>query len=156
MMSFQVQALARALFQPFFTMDEAQLAIHRARRVIADKPLAYPCRVSLCDAAEGESLLLLPFAHHQVDTPYQASGPIFVRENSVVAVLAPNQLPKEMETRQMSVRAYDAEGMIKTAEVVKGEQLVLRLQQMLQVESIAYVHLHYAGYGCYACKVVRS
>lgn len=155
-MNFQVQALTKELFQPFFTMDKAQLASHSARRVIADQPVGYPCRVSLCDAAVGESLLLLPFMHHQVDTPYQASGPIFVREHGVAAVLAPNQLPKAMETRQMSVRAYDAEGMIKTAEVVEGAQLVLRLQQLLQVQSIAYIHLHYAGYGCYACKVVRS
>lgn len=155
MMNFQVKALAKELFQPFFTMDDAQLASHGARRVIADKPLGYPCRVSLRDAAVGERLILLPFKHHQVDSPYQASGPIFVREKSEAAALAMNQLPEEMKSRLMSVRAYDAEGMINTAEVVDGAQLALRLQQLLQVQSIAYLHLHYAGYGCYACKVER-
>ncbi|AMC35528.1 DUF1203 domain-containing protein [Janthinobacterium sp. B9-8] len=155
-MNFQVYALAIEQFQPFFAMNTEELASHNARRLIADKPLGYPCRVSLRDAAIGEHVLLLPFVYHQCASPYRASGPIFVRENSVATTLAPNQLPGEMETRQMSVRAYDAEGMIKMAEVVEGERLVQYLQQLLQGAAIAYVHLHYAGYGCYACKVVRS
>ena len=50
------------------------------RRVTIDAPHSAPCRVTLQDAAPGEQVLLLPFAHHMAHSPYRASGPIFVRE----------------------------------------------------------------------------
>ena len=84
-MTFRIHALPAGPFEADFQLDDATLRERGIRRVIADGKPHYPCRVSLQDAVEGERLLLLPFLHHDVDTPYRASGPIYVREDAVQA-----------------------------------------------------------------------
>jgi len=62
-MNYQVRGLEPALFEQLFDLDDAALAGRGMRRVRADQPVGYPCRISLEDAPVGEELLLLPFAH---------------------------------------------------------------------------------------------
>ena len=50
--------------------------------LVADQHPGFPCRVSLQDALPGERVLALSYAHHEVESPYQASGPVFIRANS--------------------------------------------------------------------------
>jgi hypothetical protein len=139
--NFQIKALPLASFQPLFSLSaDAELSARNMRRVVADGRPAYPCRVSLQDADEGERLLLLPHAHHVVDTPYRAYGPIYVREAAQQAVLAENEVPDLLRTRTLSLRAYDQDGMMVWADVLPT----------------AYLHIHYAKPGCYACRVERA
>src|SRR5207244_12139960 len=79
---FRISALPLQLFTSFFAMDDRELAEHGASRCVADQKPGYPCRVSLVDAEPGERVILLPFEHHDVCSPYRASGPIFVREEA--------------------------------------------------------------------------
>ena len=79
-MAFRIRGLSPAQFAPLFALDAAALAERSMRLVAVDSPHSAPCRVTLEDAAPGEQLLLLPFAHHMAHSPYRASGPIFVRE----------------------------------------------------------------------------
>ena len=154
-MHFQIHALPIALFAPQFALSDAELRERNARRVVADGRPLYPCRVSLRDATEGERLLLLPHAHHPVDTPYRASGPVYVREQAIEAKPDIDEVPALLRTRLLSLRAYDARGMMVWAEVLPGAELESGIAALFDIERTAYLHLHYAKPGCYACRVER-
>lgn len=155
-MSFQIHALPIDAFAPLFALSDDALRDRDIRRVVADGRPVYPCRVSLQDAAEGERLLLLPHAHHVVDTPYRASGPVYVREAAIEATPDVDEVPALLRTRLLSLRAYDARGMMVWADVRPGTELEAGLDELFALERTDYIHLHYAKPGCYACRVVRA
>lgn len=154
-MNFQVVALPRESFEPLFTLDEAALFARGIERRI-DQDGGAPCRVSLEDAAPGETLYLLNYTHHDVGSPYRATGPIFVREQATTASLAPNELPKMLERRLLSVRAYDAQAMLVTSEVVEGASLRETIETMFGQDEVAYLHVHNARPGCFNCAIGRA
>ena len=155
-MSFQIHALPRDTFAPLFALPDDALRTRDIRRVVADGRPVYPCRVSLQDATEGERLLLLPHAHHVVDTPYRASGPVYVREAAIQATPDIDEVPALLRSRLLSLRAYDARGMMVWADVRPGTELEAGLDELVALERTASIHLHYAKPGCYACRVVRA
>lgn len=155
-MSFRIHALPAASFAPLFALSDDALHERGIRRIVADGRPAYPCRVSLQDAVEGEALLLLPHEHHAVDTPYRASGPVYVREAAAQAQPGIDDVPALLRTRLLSLRAYDARGMMVWAEVVDGAQVETGIAQLFAIERVAYLHIHYAKPGCYACRVERA
>ena len=73
------------------------------------------------DAEPGDELLLLPFEHQPANSPYRASGPIYVKVGASQRTLAPGEVPESVRRRQISLRAYDADDMIVDAEVCDGE-----------------------------------
>lgn len=153
--AFRVTGLPLEPFAPLFPLDDAGLARHGARRVVADRKPGYPCRVSLVDADPGERLILLPYAHHDGDSPYRASGPIFVRELARPAAPAVGELPEVVRQRLLSVRAYDAAGLMTDAEVAEGQDLENVINRFFADPRVAYLHLHNARPGCYSCRVDR-
>lgn len=155
-MTFQIQALSVESFVPWFEETEVQLRARGIRRVVADGRPLYPCRVSLQDAGAGERLLLLPHLHHDVETPYRASGPIYVREAAVRAQPDAGEIPLQLRTRLLSLRGYDARGMMVWAEVVAGSEVEAGIAALFAQEHVAYLHIHYAKPGCYACRVERA
>jgi hypothetical protein len=155
-MNFQIHALPRAAFDMFFALSDDELRVRDIRRVVADASGGFPCRVSLQDAVEGERLLLLPYEHHRVNTPYRASGPVYVREDAVQALLAIDEVPELLRRRMLSLRGYDAKGMMRSAEVVQGVDLEAAVARLFAIERIAYLHVHYALPGCYACRIERA
>ncbi len=136
-------------------LDPARLADGVGRTVIADGD-GYPCRVSLIDAAPGEVLLLFPFAHHDVDSPYRASGPIYVRKDARVAARFVGEVPEVLRRRLLSVRAYDARGDLRDAEVVPGTELAALVGRWFADAEVAYLHVHGARPGCYLARVDRT
>ena len=153
---FQITALPAEQFSPLFEMSAEQLARQGARRCIADAKPGYPCRVSLEDAAPGETLILLPFVHHDTDSPYRASGPVFVRVGARQAQPRANEVPDSVRLRLLSVRAYDAQGLMLDAEVTKGAALEAVIDRFLAEPQVSYLHLHNARPGCYSCRVERA
>ncbi len=153
---FRIAALPIEPFQSLFALDDEALARLGARRRVADDFPGYPCRVSLVDAEPGERLLLLPFEHHGADSPYRASGPIYVREGAVQACPAVDEVPLQLARRLLSVRAYSAKGMMRDAEVVEGTALEPVIQRFFEDPKVAYLHLHNARLGCYAARVDRA
>lgn len=155
MTSFRLTGLDPALFAHLHGLDDVALTNHQAVRVIADADHGFPCRVSLQDARAGEQLLLLPYLHQAADSPYRASGPIFVRATAVLAQLEPDAVPAAIRSRLISLRAYDHRHHLVTAEVCAGEHVAAWLHACLDDAQIAYVHLHHARQGCYACRADR-
>jgi hypothetical protein len=155
-MSFQIHALPFEPFAPLFALSDDELRVRDIRSVVADASGGFPCRVSLQDAGEHERLLLLPYDHHRVSTPYRASGPVYVRESATQARPALDVVPELLRRRQLSLRAYDARGMMVWAEVLPGVEVEQGIAGLFAIDRSAYIHIHYAQPGCYACRVERT
>jgi len=156
-MSFRIQALPLATFQPLFAMDDAALMEIGARRMVADAPHAAPCRVSLADAEPGDWLILLNHRHlDAVASPYRSEGPIFVREAAVEAAPAPGEVPDMLGRRLLSARVYDADWMMTDADVVEGHDLAGRLEAWFADPAVSTVHLHTARRGCFMAAAQRA
>ena len=155
-MNYRIKGLPLAPFQPLFGLDEAALAARGIVRMVADSESGYPCRITLEDAAPGESLLLLNWRHQDADTPYRADGPIFVREAAVETRELRNTVPQQQLGRLLSVRAYDAQGWMHDADVLQGTELEAAIRRFFTDPRIDYLHVHNARRGCYACRVERA
>lgn len=155
MSAYRISGLSPEPFRPLFALDDARLHAHDMRRVVADSPRGYPCRVSLTEAAVGETLLLLPYEHHRLG-PYRASGPIFVREAALQAPRYRNRLPSILATRHLSLRAYDEAGWMLDARSVDGAQAEAEVQALLAIEGVTCVMAHNARFGCFLCRIERD
>lgn len=153
---FQITALPIEKFSSLLTQSDAQLQSMGARRMVADKKPGFPCRVSLVDAEPGEEVLLLPFTHHDVNSPYRGDGPIFVRVNAETAKLKVNEVPGMIRSRLLSIRGYDAAGMMLISEVLDGSELEEHLWRFFANPEVEYIHIHNARPGCYNCRVDRA
>lgn len=155
MSSFQIVGLDYEPFRAMFSMSAAQLRAIRASRQVASANPGFPCRVSLQDAQVGEDLILLPYEHHAVDSPYRSSGPIFVRRDAREASLAPGELPGCLPGRLLSLRAYDAGHLMVAATVCAGRAVADEIGRHFAQSAVAYIHLHNAKPGCFSCAVHR-
>lgn len=153
MISFRIRGLPAQQFTHLFAMSDLELSRHQALRLKADGD-GYPCRVSLTDAAAGDEVVLVNHCHHDTDTPYRASFAIYVRagEQTFDAV---NEVPLQLRRRLLSLRGYDAAGMLRAAQVASGAELETVLQGLLQGR-VSYVHAHFAQPGCYAALIERA
>lgn len=155
-MNYTLRGLEPALFKPYFQLDDGALGARGMRWMVADEPVGFPCRISLEDAPVGERVLLLPFMHQESRSPYRASGPIFVRPGIREARRVVGELPPYLTRRLLSVRAYDAADDMVDAEVVEGAAAAPLIERYLARADVAYLHLHFARRGCYACRVDRN
>lgn len=121
-----------------------------------DHQPGYPCRVSLRDAAVGERVLALQYTHHDVDTPYRSSGPIFIRERARAFYPEVNEVPEMLRNRELSLRGYDQDGMMIVAATTTGTQLEEALKEMFCDTTVGYVHIHNAAPGCFNCTAQRA
>ena len=153
-MHFHIRGLDPERFNALFT-DPIQLAARNGRRVVADAPTGFPCRVSLVDAQPGDELVLVSFEHHPTSSPYRASGPIFVRRGAE-PFDAVDRVPEMLRSRQLSVRAYDAHGDLVRAEVCPGTELEAMIADLFAEPEAHELHVHFARAGCFACTVTRS
>lgn len=153
---FQLIALPPTPFAPLFTLSDQALAQHGAQRHIATANTGYPCRISLEDAQQGDELLLLPYEHQPAASPYRASGPIYVRRGAVQRVLPADEVPPYLSSRLLSVRAYDAAHLIVDASVREGTHVAEEIERFFSNAEVAYLHLHFARRGCFACRVERQ
>lgn len=153
---FRLVALPAELFAALFDRSDAELEALGARRMVVEEKPGTPCRVSLADAEAGETVLLLPYMHHDVPSPYRASGPIFVRRGVPTARPGVGEIPSMFRHRLLSVRAYDDDAMLVGAEVAEGRDLEACIGRLFADDGVAYLHIHNARPGCYNCSVVRA
>lgn len=153
---FQFVALPVEHFIHLFSMNDSHLASLGARRMTVDAQPGFPCRVSLMDASVGERVILTHFQHHATNSPYQAAGPIFVRETAETSEFAVNEIPVMFKHRLLSVRAYDESAIMKGARVVEGRILEETIRDFFTDEAISYLQIHNAAPGCFNCTVQRA
>jgi hypothetical protein len=156
MVSFQLVGLPYEPFAQLFALPDDELHARNAKRVFADSKPGYPCRVSLADADIGEELLLLPYQHQPAQSPYRASGPIFVRKHAIQRTIEPGLVPDYVGSRLMSARAYDALHQMIDATVCAGSETPAVIRRMFSNPVVSYLHLHNANRGCFSCSVQRA
>jgi hypothetical protein len=155
-MSFRIKGLSPEPFVSLFGLPEAELTARGVIRYQVDKSPGFPDRIEMRDASPGETVLLLNHVCQPADTPYRATHAIFVREGATQVYDEVGAVPDVLRRRLLSLRAYDATGMMRDADVVEGvdaEQAILRLFENAE---IAYIHAHNAKRGCYAGLILRG
>jgi hypothetical protein len=155
-MDFQISALNIDDFSHLFGQDHETLSKLGVQRIVADSNTGFPCRVSLQDAEVGENLLLMNYEHQPMPTPFRSSHAIYVREGSIPARPEKNEVAEMFRHRFLSVRAFDAAGMIIDADVIDGVSLEPLIERMFANESVDYLHVHNAKLGCYVALVERA
>lgn len=143
-------------FNPLFELDDPALQAQGAVKLTVDEYPGFPCRISLEDAPLGEEVLLLPYKHHQTASPYQASGPIFIRKNVQHAKLKTNEVPPILQHRYLSLRCYNHTGFMVDALTCNGDKVKQTMNQLFDNPEIAYIHIHNARPGCYNCMAERG
>ena len=154
-MSFRISGLPAADFSAWFALNDEELAARRATRRIVDEPNAYPCRISLTDAEVGEEVLLINHEHLPVDSPYRSRHAIYIRAHETMFD-AVDQVPDILRRRLLSLRAFDAAGMMTGCDVVEGSDVERVIADLLADPQAAYLHVHFARPGCYAARVDRA
>jgi len=153
-MSFRITGLPAADFQHWFVLGDAELAALGGVRRRVDAPNAYPCRISLTDAAVGDDVLLINHEHLPVDSPYRSRHAIYIRagEETFDAV---GTVPDMLRRRLLSVRAFDVAGLMTGCDVVEGRDLERVIGDLFVDAQAAYLHVHFARPGCYAARIDR-
>ncbi|RYY38127.1 MAG: DUF1203 domain-containing protein [Sphingomonadales bacterium] len=155
-MSFVIEGLDPAPFRPLYGLSDAALAERRVVRMIVDAKPGFPCRVTLEDAAPGEAVLLVNHEHLAVASPYRSAHAIFVREGAEAIGRFEGEVPVQLSGRLLSVRAFDAAGMMTDADVVEGIDLEGLIARSFGDPAVAYLHVHNARRGCFAARVDRN
>ena len=141
--------------QHLFHLDEQTLNAKGISKIIVDEKPGFPCWLSLKDAEIGETILAFNYEHHKVSSPYRSSGPVFVRIHAKEAQLKQNEIPKMLKYRYLSLRAYNAEGIMVDATTLFGDQLKNEIQTIFSNHEVAYIQVHNAKPGCYNCQINR-
>ena len=155
-MAYRIKGLAWEEFEPLFGLGEVELAERNARRVTADSPTGFPCRVSLEDAAPGERLILLNYVSHDVPTPFRTAYGIYVREAAREAPCYRDEVPEYLDKRTLGLRGFDAEGMLRGGLLALPGEADARIRELLERPEIASVHAHNAVVGCFLARVDRD
>jgi len=155
-MDFRITGLAAEPFVPLYGLDEAALATRGVRRMTVEASPGFPDRVTMREVEPGGTALLLNHVYQPASTPYRASHAIFVREGARETYDRINEVPEVMRTRLLSLRAFDAEGMMRDADVVDGTTVEPLIARLLANPAVAYIHAHYAKRGCYAGRIERA
>jgi hypothetical protein len=132
------------------------LAAKGVRRYRVDTYPGFPDRIEMRDASIGQTVLLLNHICQPADTPYRASNAIFVREGAETTYVGLDEVPEAMRSRVLSLRAYDAHGMMIDADIIEGSNVESLIGRLLENPEAAYIHAHNAKRGCYSGRIDRA
>jgi hypothetical protein len=155
-MSFRITGLSPAPFRALFSLPDEELIARGIKRYVADSKPGFPDRIELRDAEPGEALLLLNYTHQPANNPYHASHAIFVAEGAKHRYDRVDEVPQAMRIRTLSLRAYDANDLIVDADLVDGHKVEELIGRFFDNSKVAYIHAHYAKYGCYSGRIDRA
>src|SRR3954467_1565372 len=155
-MTYRITGLDPAPYRPLFGLSDEDLASRGVTRMTVTAKPSYPCRVSLTDRDIGEAVLLVNHVSHDVANPYRASHAIFVTEGADEAATYVNEIPPVFETRVLSLRAFDADGLMVDAMLAQPGEADPAIRKLFAHPWVANIHAHNAVRGCFAAKVERT
>jgi hypothetical protein len=155
-MTYRITGLDPAPYKPLFGLPDAELAQRGVVRMTVNQKPSYPCRVSLTDRDIGESVLLINHVSHDVANPYHASHAIFVTEGADVAAEYVDVVPPVFETRVLSLRGFDAAGMMAEAILTQPGEAEAGIRKLFANPEIETIHAHNAARGCFSAKIERD
>jgi Protein of unknown function (DUF1203) len=154
-MSYVVRGIDPAPYRPLFGLLDEQLAELGVVRMRVNSP-TFPCRVSLTDRAIGETVLLLNHVSHDAAGPYRASHAIFVAEAEQDAAEFADRVPPVFETRVLSLRGFDKEGMMAEALLTQPGEADAGIRRLFANPAIETIHAHNATRGCFSARIERN
>lgn len=154
-MTYRIKGLEPAPFAALFDLDDAQLNAKGIVRMTVDNP-NFPCRVSLKDCAIGDVVLLLNHVSQGRDNPYRATHAIFVSKSAQEAAQYVDSIPPALDRRILSLRAFDAHGMMVDAALAQPGEADGATRQLLLNEQADHIDAHNATRGCFAARVERN
>ncbi|MEP7130363.1 MAG: DUF1203 domain-containing protein [Sphingomicrobium sp.] len=155
-MTYRITGLDPAPYRPLFGLSDEELSKRGIVRMTVDKKPSYPCRVSLTDGDIGESILLVNHVSHDVANPYRASHAIFVTEGAEAAGEFVDEVPPVFETRVLSLRGFDADGMMADAILTQRGEADAGIRELFENPEIQTIHAHNATRGCFSAKIERT
>ena len=154
-MVYAIRGLAPESFAHLRHASEDALANHDSRRMTADAVPGFPCRITLDDAALGETLILTNHVSHGCG-PYHASHAIFVSESALEAAHYIDAVPPALDRRVLSIRAFDAAGMMIDAALAPPGKADASIRRLLADPAVDHLDAHNAVRGCFAARVDRG
>ena len=154
-MTYRIRGLEPAPFAPLFELDDSELEARGMIRMIVDNP-NFPCRVSLRDCDIGDEVILLNHVSHDGNNPYRASHAIFISKSATEAADCVDAIPPALDRRILSLRAFDANGMIIDASLVRPGEADPAIRALLANPAAAHVDAHNATRGCFAARIDRN
>ena len=154
-MAYVVTGLSAEPYRHLYGLSGGELAAHGVKRYVADATPGFPDRIEMRDADPGEFLLLLNHVSVEQDTPYKASHAIFIREGAEHTYRGENEIPEVMFRRLLSLRAFDAEGMMIDASIAKGLEIEPAIKRFFEIPIVSHIHAHNAARGCYSGRIDR-
>jgi hypothetical protein len=153
-MTYRIAGLDPAPYKPLFGLSDDELAERGiVRMTVTEKP-SFPCRVSLMDRDIGERVLLLNHVSHDVANPYRASHAIFVADADRAEFV--DEVPPVFETRVLSLRGFDADGMMADALLAQPGEANAGIRKLFENPTIETIHAHNAARGCFSAKIERT
>ena len=154
-MTYKVCGLDPMPFEPLFGLPDEELVERGVVRMTVNSS-TFPCRVSLTDRAIGETVLLLNHVSHDVANPYRATHAIFVTEGEGQAAEYVDQVPPVFEKRVLSLRGFDADGMMADAVLTQPGEADAGIRRLFANSAIQTIHAHNATRGCFAARIERN
>jgi hypothetical protein len=155
-MTYRITGLDPAPYRLLFGLSDEELSKRGIVRMTVDKKPSYPCRVSLTDRDIGESMLLVNHVSHDVANPYRASHAIFVTEGAEAAGEFVDEVPPAFEKRVLSLRGFDADGMMADAILTQPGEADAGIRRLFANPEIETIHAHNATRGCFSAKIERA
>ncbi|ALS03014.1 hypothetical protein ATZ33_17000 [Enterococcus silesiacus] len=155
--NFLITGLKRKDFLWLNAMTTEELEAKNIKKQIVDSSPGFPCRISLKEGLIGETTYLLNYHHLSMQSPYDATGPIFVTLGKGESALQLNEIPSVIYDRFTSLRCYDILGMIIDAYLYEPKSLTPEvISHILANDKIAFVDVHNAARGCYSARINRA
>lgn len=155
-MSYLIKGLNGSDFEHLYGLSDRKLKEHGAIRIKVDKSQAYPDRISLRYIPVGEYAILLNHTYLDSPTPYRGSHAIFIWEGKSEAAILIDCIPEVMNSRIMSLRAFDNNDMMIDAEIASDEEIEEKILTYFENTQIKYILAHNAKQGCFSCRITRS
>ena len=155
-MAFRITGLSPEPFRHLYGLSEAALAEKGIVRRVVEPDTGFPDRIEMREGRPGEIFLLLNHLCQPADSPYRASHAIYVREGAEETYDEVDKVPEVMRKRLLSLRGFDAEGMIVEADVIQGTEVEGLIDRLFANPHVAYIHAHNAKQGCYSGRIDRA
>ena len=155
-MTYRIHGLDPLPFRALYGLADEELTRRGILRMPVTAQPGFPCRITLDDAPTGATMLLLNHVSHDVANPYRAAHAIFVTEGAEAPAEFVDAIPPALARRVLSLRAFDADGMMRDAALVQPREADGGIRTLFDEPETAYIHAHNAIRGCFAARVDRS
>lgn len=155
-MTYRITGLDPTPYRPLYGLSDEELTSRGIVRMTVTAKPKFPCRVTLEDREIGESVLLLNHLSHDVANPYRASHAIFVGEGAQQAAEFVDEVPPVFEGRILSLRGFDALGMMADAILTQPGEADEGIRRLFANPAIATIHAHNAVRGCFSARIERN